>query len=115
MDGVDVAGAETMRLRLKHLLWANAFVAAYLSLCRAGAWALSYVDADGVMRFVGVIVLLGTVMALCNLQGYACERMFGDPMKKGDFETFGTLIAIGLIAATSILGTRAWFYGGLTP
>jgi hypothetical protein len=104
-----------MRCRITHLLWVNAFVAAYLSLCRTAAWAMSYVETEGIRGWIGVVVLTGTVMALCNLQGYACERMFGDPIRKGDFETFGTLVAIGLIAAVSILGTRAWFYGMPQP
>jgi hypothetical protein len=106
-----------MRLRLKHLLWINAFAAAYLSLCRTAAWALSYRDARGIRWIVSAIVLAGTTSALCNLPEYAYWWMFGDrcPRVQGDFAAFGTLVIIGLIAAVSILGTHAWFYGGLTP
>lgn len=101
-----------MRLRLKHLLWANAFVAAYLSLCRTAAWALSFRDAEGIRGWVGTIVLTGTGAALIHLLESACRRIVRGrgPLMKGEYFAFGTLVAVGLIASASILGARAWFY-----
>jgi hypothetical protein len=102
-----------MRLRLKHLLWANAFVAVYLGLCRAGAWALSYRNAEGIRGWVGTIVQFCSIAALIHLLEYTCGRIFRGrgPLMKGEFLEFRTLVAISLIAGASIIGAHAWFNG----
>jgi hypothetical protein len=102
-----------MKISITHLLWANAFVAAYLSLCRTAAWALSFRDAEGIRGWVGTMVLFGTGAALCYLLESACRRIVRGrgPLMKGEYFEFKTLVAVGLIASASVLATRAWFYG----
>jgi hypothetical protein len=59
------------------------------------------------------MVLFGTGAALCALLEYACwwtVRGRG-PLMKGQYFEFKTLVAVGLIASASVLGTRAWFSG----
>jgi hypothetical protein len=101
-----------MTIRLKHLLWANAFVAVYLSLCRTAAWAMRPDVTGGRLPLFELVVLLGSAWALDELAILACRCAL--PRRLGESEGLiaMVLVAIGCwaVAMGSLVGA-AWYYG----